>query len=241
GDEPEPGVRLHGEEHVVAVADRILAPTSGEAEDLVELYGADPSRIRVVTPGVNPRIFAPRPRREARASLHLSNARLLLFVGRLQRFKGPDVAILAVAEAARMAPDVMRDAVLAIVGGPTGVDTEPDEVARLMRLATASGVGDRVVFFPPQPHARLADFYSAAELVLVPSRWESFGLVALEAQACGTPVIAAAVGGLRYSVADGVGGYLVQGHDPADYADRIVRLLTDPQEAARLAIGAAAH
>jgi D-inositol-3-phosphate glycosyltransferase len=110
-----------------------------------------------------------------------------------------------------------------------------------MQLASSIGVGDRVVFFPPQPHDNLADFYSAAEALLVPSRSESFGLVALEAQACGTPVIAAAVGGLRYSVSTDAGGYLVQGHDPADYADRIVRLLCDPAEAARLSAAAASH
>lgn len=240
-DRPEPSVRLHGEEHVVAGADRILAPTSGEAEDLVSLYGADPSRIRVVTPGVDSRIFVPRPRREARARLHLSNAPLLLFVGRLQRFKGPDVAILSVAEAVRRAPELMREAALAVVGGPAGVDTEPDEVARLMRLATSVGVGDRVMFFPPQPHERLADFYSAADLVLVPSRWESFGLVALEAQACGTPVVAAAAGGLRDVVVDGRTGMLVDGHDPARYADAVVRLLSDRRLAARLGVAATRH
>src|SRR5205807_3535402 len=139
----------------------------------------------------------------ARARLHLGDARLLLFVGRLQPFKGPDVAIRAMAEAVARSPDVMRHAVLAVVGGPTGMPSSGhDEVARLMELATATGVEDRVMFFPPQPHERLADFYSAAEAVLMPSRSESFGLVALEAQACGTPVIAAAADGLRYSVVD---------------------------------------
>jgi D-inositol-3-phosphate glycosyltransferase len=190
---------------------------------------------------VDTAVVAPRSRAEARARLHLANARLLLFVGRLQPFKGPDVAILALAEAVRLAPDVMRDAFLAVVGGPAGVDTQPDEVARLMRLASRSGVGDRVVFFPPQPHHRLADIYSAADAVLVPSRWESFGLVALEAQACGTPVIAASVGGLRDVVVHGRTGLLVEGHDPGAYAAAIVRVLDDRRLAGRMRRAAVRH
>ncbi len=240
GDRPEPGVRLAGETSTIRGADRILAPTPVEAGHLVGLYGADPDRIRIVPPGVDRGLFVPKDKAQARARLHLSNARVLLFVGRLQPLKGPDVAIRALAEAVAMSPEATRDAVLAIVGGPTGTIPH-DEVIHLMQLAASVGVGDRVVFFPPQPHERLADFYSAAEAVLVPSRSESFGLVALEAQACGTPVIAASVGGLRYSVLDGAGGYLVKGHDPADYAARIVQLLSDPEEAARLSAAAAAH
>jgi D-inositol-3-phosphate glycosyltransferase len=240
GDHPEPRVRLDGELSTIRGADRILAPTPVEAAHLVGLYGADPDRIRIVPPGVDRALFAPRDKTEARARLHLTNARLMLFVGRLQPLKGPDVAIRALAEAVARDPELTRDAVLAIVGGPTGAIPH-DEVVHLMQLAASTGVGDRVVFFPPQPHERLADFYSAAEMVLVPSRSESFGLVALEAQACGTPVVAAAVGGLRYSVADGVSGYLVPGDDPADYAERILQLLRDPAEAARRSTAAAAH
>jgi D-inositol-3-phosphate glycosyltransferase len=241
GDPPEPPVRLAGEQSVVRGADRIIAPTPVEADDLVDLYGADRGRIRIVSPGVDASVFAPRPRAEARARLHLSNDRLLLFVGRLQPFKGPDVAIRALARAVVRAPELTRDVVLGVVGGPTGYAQSKDEVARLMALAARSGVGDRVVFFPPQPHQRLADFYSAAEAVLVPSRSESFGLVALEAQACGTPVIAASAGGLGYVVRDGETGFLVHGHDPDRYADRILELLADPVLAARLSRGAVVH
>jgi D-inositol-3-phosphate glycosyltransferase len=241
GDRPEPPARLDGEERVIRGADRIVAPTPVEAAHLVGLYGADPDRIRIVPPGVDPAVFAPRPKHEAKARLHLSDERLLLFVGRLQPLKGPDVAIRALAEAVARAPEATRDVVLAVVGGPTGSDPTGDEVARLMNLAASAGLADRIVFFPPQPHERLAEFYSAAEAVLVPSRTESFGLVALEAQACGTPVIAASVGGLRYAVADGVGGLLVEGHDPSDYAERILRVLGDPGLATRLSAGALAH
>jgi D-inositol-3-phosphate glycosyltransferase len=241
GDDPEPPVRLAGERRVISGADRILAPTPAEADLLVELYGADPGRIRIVPPGVDRSVFSPHPREEARARLHLANTRLLLFVGRLQPFKGPDLAIRAVAEASAMAPELMRDVVLAVVGGPTGRDLDHDQVSGLMELASALGVADRVVFFPPQPHGRLPEFYSAADAVLVPSRSESFGLVALEAESCGTPVIGAAAGGLRYVVQDGETGFLVEGHQPATYADRIIRVLSDPDLAARLSDGAIRH
>jgi D-inositol-3-phosphate glycosyltransferase len=241
GDRPEPPARLVGERRVIAGADRILAPTPLEADHLVNLYGADRERIRVVPPGVDGRLFAPRPKDEAKARLHLANARLLLFVGRLQPFKGPEVAIRALAEAVARAPQVAGDVILAVVGGSTGRDAEHDQATRLMELAADIGVSDRVVFFPPQPHERLADFYSAAEAVLVPSRSESFGLAALEAEACGTPVIAAAAGGLRYVVIDGKTGFLIEGHDPGDYADRILRILSDPVLAARLSKGALRH
>jgi D-inositol-3-phosphate glycosyltransferase len=241
GDRPEPPARLVGERRVIAGADRILAPTPLEADHLVNLYGADRERIRVVPPGVDGSLFAPRPKDEAKARLHLANARLLLFVGRLQPFKGPEVAIRALAEAVARAPQVAGDVILAVVGGSTGRDAEHDQATRLMELAADIGVSDRVVFFPPQPHERLADFYSAAEAVLVPSRSESFGLAALEAEACGTPVIAAAAGGLRYVVIDGKTGFLIEGHDPRDYADRILRILSDPVLAARLSKGAFRH
>jgi D-inositol-3-phosphate glycosyltransferase len=241
GEAPEPAVRLAGERKLISGADRILAPTPVEADLLVELYGADRRRIRVVPPGVDRRVFSPRDRDGAKARLHLANTRLLLFVGRLQPFKGPDVALRAMAEASAIAPEVMRDVTMGVVGGSTGRDAEHDEVTRLMELASGLGIADRVVFFPPQPHGRLADFYSAAEAVLVPSRSESFGLVALEAESCGAPVIGAAVGGLRHVVRDGETGFLVDGHDPAQYADRILRLLCDPVLAARLSAGAVRH
>jgi D-inositol-3-phosphate glycosyltransferase len=234
-DRPEPGNRLAGEERVIRQADRILSATPAEAAHLVGLYGADPDRIRVVPPGVDHEVFFPRRADEAKARLHLSGARLVLFVGRLQPHKGPDVAITALAEAVSRNPRATEDVVLAVVGGASGrSESGADEVARLMDLAAASGVGDRVMFFPPQPQTRLADFYTAAELVLVPSRSESFGLVALEAQACGTPVVAAATGGLRYVVQHGETGFLVDGWDPANFAGRMLDLLADPATARRM-------
>src|SRR5262249_30424111 len=156
---------------------------------------------------------------------HLTHLRFALYVGRLQAHKGPDVAIRILAEAVARDPETSRDLVLGIVGGPSGNDGEAD---RLIALADALGVGEPLVLVPPQSQRRLADFYAAADVVLVPSRSESFGLVALEAAACGTPVVAAAVGGLRTIVEDGRTGFLVEGHDAAEHAERVLRVLRDP-------------
>ncbi len=242
GELPEPDVRLAAEQAVIAEADRVLAPTPTEAAQLVGLYRADPASVRLVPPGVDHLLFVPGDRARAREHLHLSGLRLALYVGRLQPHKGPDVAVRTLAEAVARDPDVAGDLVLAIVGGPSGPD-KGAEVARLLELAAALGVSERVMLFPPQPQPKLVDFYTAADVVLVPSRSESFGLVALEAQACGTPVIAADVGGLPYVVEDGRSGFLVEGHDPGDHADRLLQILRDPRlqssfgdEAARQAL-----
>jgi D-inositol-3-phosphate glycosyltransferase len=223
---PEPATRIDGEMRVIAASDRILAPTPSEAGQLVGLYRADPDRIRLVPPGVDHLMFTPRDRDEARERLYLQGLRLALFVGRLQPHKGPDIAIRTIAEAIARDPETARDLQLAIVGGPSGAD--PGEVGRLMELATALEVPDRVMLFPPQPQERLADFYAAADAVLVPSRSESFGLVALEAQACGTPVVAARVGGLPFVVEHERSGFLVDGHDPSEHAERLLQILRDP-------------
>ena len=230
---PEPPARLDGESRVIAAADRILAATPAEASQLVGLYRADPEKISLVPPGVDRAIFTPRSRAEARERLHLTGLRLALYVGRLQPHKGPDVAVRTLAEAVAADPEATEHLQLAIVGGPSG---DGAEVAHLMELAVALEVADRVMLFPPQPQRRLADFYAAADAVLVPSRSESFGLVALEAEACGTPVVAAAVGGLRSVVEDGVTGFLVDGHDPADHAERLLRVIREP--ALQSALGA---
>jgi D-inositol-3-phosphate glycosyltransferase len=234
GERPEPQVRLDAEAKTIRAADRIVALTPSEAGQLVGLYGADPNRIRIVPQGVDPAIFAPRSRSLARSRLHLAGLRLALFVGRMQPHKGPDVAVRAVAEAVARDPATTEDLMLAVVGGPSG-EGHGAELARLLELAGALGVAERLILFPPQPQVRLADFYAAADVVLVPSRSESFGLVALEAQACGTPVVAAGVGGLPFVVAHGRTGLLVDGHDPADHADAMLRILRD--DALQLSLG----
>jgi D-inositol-3-phosphate glycosyltransferase len=238
GEAPESPDRLEGEQRVIAAADRILAPTPSEAAQLVGLYRADPEHIRIVPPGVDHTIFQPGDRAAARERLHLSGLRLALYVGRLQSHKGPDVAVRTMAEAVAGDPEAAGDLVLAIVGGPSGAD-HGAELTRLMELAHALGVSERVMLFPPQPQPKLADFYAAADVVLVPSRSESFGLVALEAQACATPVVAAEVGGLRYVVEDGKTGFLVEGHDPGDHAARVLQILRDPALAAWMGTEAA--
>lgn len=237
GERPEPAIRLAGEQAVIDEADRILAPTPSEASQLVGLYRAGAEHIRIVPPGVDHALFVPRDRDQARERLGLAPGPIALYVGRLQPHKGPDVVVRTVAEAAARDPDAAGDLRLVVVGGPSGADKEV-EVARLLELAGALGFGDRVQLVPPQPQRILADFYSAADVVLVPSRSESFGLVALEAQACGTPVVAASVGGLPYVVENGRTGFLVEGHDPGDHADRLLQLLRDP--ALRATMGAEA-
>jgi len=232
GETPEPPARVAGEMRVIGASERILAPTPAEAGQLVGLYRADPDHIRIVPGGVDHAMFTPRDRERSRNRLYLKGLRMALFVGRLQPHKGPDIAIRTVAAAIAHDPVATRDLQLAIVGGPSGTDV--GEIDRLMDLIAALGINDRVMFFPPQPQERLADFYAAADVVLVPSRSESFGLVALEAQACGTPVVAARVGGLPFVVEDGRTGFLVDGHDPSEHAQRMLAVLRDASLQSRL-------
>ena len=174
GEAPESAVRIAGESRVISASDRILAATPAEAGQLVGLYRAEPEHIRLVPPGVDHTMFTPRDRTDAQARLYLKGLRLALFVGRLQSHKGPDIAIRTIAEAVALDPTQAADLQLAIVGGPSG--TEIGEVARLMDLATALGVADRVMLFPPQPQERLADFYAAAD---VGARALAIGIVRL--------------------------------------------------------------
>ncbi|MEW6155152.1 MAG: glycosyltransferase [Actinomycetota bacterium] len=225
--EEEEAVRAKAEGEVIGCSDAILASSAHEAEGLVEHYGAEPGRIEIVPPGVDHEVFCPGDRLEARAALGIDlppRAPLVLFVGRIQPLKGADVAVRALAALAR------RDAVLVVVGGPSGPDG-PGELRRVRALVAELGLQGRVWFVPPQRHEALPAFYRAADVCLVPSRSESFGLVALEAAACGTPVVAAAVGGLCTLVDHGVTGYLVEGRDPAAYAERVGALLSAPARA----------
>jgi D-inositol-3-phosphate glycosyltransferase len=230
GDRPESSDRMCAESEIVRLADRLVANTGQERDELVGLYGADADRVDIVHPGVDLDVFRPMSRVEARDRLGLSaRARIVLFAGRLQPHKGPDVAIEA---AAQLESDVQ----LVIVGGPSGTGTEHPEA--LADLASELGVTDRIAFVPPVDQRALADWYAAADVVCVPSHSESFGLVAVEAQACGRPVVAAAVGGLPTAVVDGVTGVLVEGHDPADYAAALATILSD--DALRDTMGAKA-
>jgi D-inositol-3-phosphate glycosyltransferase len=240
GDAPEPTAREIGEAQVVAAADRLIASTAEESAQLVELYGADPERVATVAPGVDLDRFRPGSRPAARARLGLPpDEHIVLFVGRLQPLKAPDVLLHAVKELLATDGGLRGRLRVVIVGGPSGARPEP--VAELAKLASGLGLADVVDFQPPVDHDQLADWYRAASVCVVPSYNESFGLVALEAQACGTPVVASAVGGLRTAVADGVSGLLVSGHRPHDYARAVHRLLSAPRLAGRLAAGAVEH
>jgi len=240
GDIPEPAARLIGEEQVVDLADRLVANTPDEAAQLVRLYGADPAKVVTVSPGVDLDVFRPGSVARARAQLGLApDALVLLFVGRIQPLKAPDLLLQAAAALVARRPELRDRLVVAVVGGPSGSGlahpTHLDDLARDL------GIRDLVRFQPPMQQARLALWYLAATLAVVPSYNESFGLVALEAQACGTPVLAAAVGGLRTAVADGVSGVLVAGHDPGLWAERIDELLADEYRLGRLSLGAVRH
>ena len=222
--------RSEEEARIIGCSDAVLASCGDEVAQLVGLYGADPLRVEIVAPGVDHAFFAPGQRRQARRAVALPvEGRMLLFVGRIQPLKGLEVAIGALAELTDRCPD----AFLVVVGGPSGPAGEL-EVDRVHKLVADSGLADRVRFVPPQPHELLSTYYRAADVCLVPSRSESFGLVALEAAACGTPVVAAAVGGLTSLVAHGRTGFLVEGHDPLAFAEAAGEVLCDPVLAADL-------
>lgn len=232
-DDPEPRGRVEAE--IVRCADLVVVSTTEERAQLCANHDADPDRIEVIAPGVDHALFSPGDRTAARRRLHLPTDRpVLLYVGRIQALKGVDVALGCLAE--------LTDprAELVVVGGPSG-DDGPGEVARLHDRARDLGIDGRVRWVPPVPHAALTDWYRAADVCLVPSRSESFGLVALEAAACGTPVVAANVGGLTTLVDDALTGYLIDGRAPCAYAAPVERLLAHPDVAATMGADAAAR
>lgn len=231
----EPEVRVRAEAQVIGCSDAILASCVAEADQLVRLYGADPERVEIVAPGVDHAFFSPGDRRGARQALRhlaLGDGPVLLFVGRIQPLKGVDVAVRTLAALGR------PDATLVVVGGASG-PTGIAEVDRIGKLVGELGVADQVRFVDPVPHHLLSTYYRASDVCLVPSRSESFGLVALEAAACGTPVVAAAVGGLRTLVEHERTGFLVEGRDPADFAAYAEEILTVPSVAEALSTQAA--
>jgi D-inositol-3-phosphate glycosyltransferase len=227
GIDDDPVERARVELDVVRCSDTVVAATEEERRQLVDAHDGDPDRIEIIPPGVDHNVFSPGDRVTARRRLRLGADPVLLFVGRIQRLKGADLAVRCLAEL-----DDPR-ARLVIVGGPSGADGY-QELERLHRLTDDLGLGTRVHFEPPHAHEDLAAFYRAADVVLVPSHTESFGLVALEAAACGVPVVAAEVGGLRAIVADGETGFLVASREPAAYAAPVQHLLDDPGLAAMI-------
>ena len=241
GESPEPMIRVQGETQVAAAAQALIANTDSEAASLVSLYEACPDTVHVVNPGVDLFTFSPGTgRKAAREQIGTpADALIVTFVGRIQPHKGPEVLIRATSELVKHSPQMRPQLIVNIIGGASGANTE--EVERLKELATWLNIDDVIHFAPPVPRADLVHWYRAADLVCVPSYSESFGLVALEAQACGTPVVATAIGGLRTAVADGISGVLVDGHDPKAWSSVIARLLHEPQRRVLLSMGAIEH
>ena len=228
--DPEPQRRIGAEADVIACSDVITANSVAEVQQLAKLYGADPQRIDVVAPGVDPAFFSAGSRRGARAALGLGDEPVLLFVGRIQPLKGLSVAVETLAGLG----DGYPGARLLVVGGASGPDGER-ELRRLHDAVRRHGLQGRVSMVAPQPHHLLSTYYRAADVCLVPSRSESFGLVALEASACGVPVVAADVGGLRTLVDDGRNGFRIAERDPALYTAAVRSILDDPTLAASMA------
>ncbi|MHB1598721.1 MAG: glycosyltransferase [Acidimicrobiales bacterium] len=227
-DPTDPGRRARCEAEVVGCSDAVLASCSVEVDQLVGLYGADRSRVEVIAPGVDPAFFSPGDRSQARRAVGVSaDGPLLLFVGRIQPLKGADVAVDCLAVLDEMG---VRDSRLVLVGGPSG-PLGSAELAALESRVDELGLAARVHLVPPRPHELLSAYYRAADCCLVPSRSESFGLVALEAAACGTPVVASAVGGLTTLVEDAVTGYLVETGGAVAFASRVAEVWADPVRA----------
>mgnify|MGYP001025493442 FL=1 len=240
GDKAEPEMRLIGEQQVVDVAQRLVANTELEAQELTKFYQADPRKIDVVNPGVDLELFSPGSQTKARKKLGIPlDASMLLFVGRIQPLKAPDILIRAAAELIAMRPELRSSLLVVICGGVSGTGADHPEALR--DLASDLGLLDLIRFEPPSSREELVTWYRAADLTVVPSYSESFGLVAIESQACGTPVVASAVGGLKTAVADGVSGRLIQGHNPIAFSHVLNQLLINPTLRAELSAGSRMH
>lgn len=251
GDTPDPVARIIGEEQVVQESDALIANTSSESDELINLYQAVPDRVHVVAPGVDLEVFTPRApnglsRTQERAAHGLApEQQVIVFAGRIQPLKSPDVLVEMLAEivdrsraAEQLGHPTITIPTLVILGGPSG---RPTALTELKVLAKLLQIEQYIRFEPPVGREALAAWFRVADLVAVPSRNESFGLVAIEAQACGTPVIAAGVGGLRTAVAHGESGILVPDHEPRRWADEVLELLGNPGKLATLASGAVHH
>jgi D-inositol-3-phosphate glycosyltransferase len=232
--EDEPRRRAQAEAEIIGCSDAVLASCTVEAAQIVQLYGADPDRIEIVAPGVDLAFFAPGDRSQARRALGLpEDSAMVLFVGRIQPLKALEVAVRALGL-------LDLPAFLVVVGGPSG-PAGPAEFERVQKLVGELGLADRVRFVEPQRHELLSTYYRAANVCVVPSRSESFGLVALEAAACGTPVVASAVGGLRSLVDHGRTGFLVEGRDPGAFAAYLGEILSNPALGAQMSAEGAAR
>ena len=240
GQQPEPDLRERSEAQIVRGADKLTANSTDEADELRDHYAAWDDQIVVVPPGVDLRTFHPCSQPRNRDLLGVpQDAVVILFVGRIQPLKAPDVLIGAVAELARRDPGRRHRLRLIIIGSPSG--PESNWATTLAPLAARLGVREMVEFRPHSLRTDLFRWYCVADVVGVPSHTESFGLVALEAQACARPVVATDVGGLRHAVIDGLTGRLVPDHQPEQWADALASILDDETVRSRMGKIAAAH
>jgi len=235
--EIEGDYRLNGEFEVLKAASRIVVSTRAEQEQLTSLYGADPDKLVTISPGVDTSHFYPIPADEAKAVIGIPpEDRMLLFVGRIERLKGVETLIRAIAHMRKVGVLGKCPHYLAVIGGdPEGQQQDINtEMTRLQKLCQELGIGDLVVFLGKRNQNLLPYYYSSAEVLVLPSHYESFGMVALEAMACGTPVVASQVGGLAYLVKDGVNGYSVPEGDPIALGNKLTELIRDDALRARL-------
>ncbi len=238
--ERAPQERIDGESHVMAVADRLIAATPAELAQMNWLYGAPMEKVIVIPPGVDLERFQPINKTEAKNRVGIPcGDKNIMFAGRIEPLKGIDTLIQAMALIRQRYPDVMDNTCVAIIGGDPWADSPDAEMARLQALRQELGINDLVLFLGAKDQDVLPNYYAAAEMVVMPSHYESFGMVALEAMAMGRPVIASEVGGLAYLVQDGVNGYHVPTRDPEAQAERIYELLTNVD--CREAMGIAAR
>ncbi|MBN1991741.1 MAG: glycosyltransferase [Anaerolineae bacterium] len=229
--EREPARRVDCEGEVMRLADRLIAATPLEKNQMTWLYGAPSDKINIVPPGVDLERFQPLDRAEARRYIGIPpDHQMILFVGRIQPLKGIDILMRALALVKQRDPAIAQNICVTIIGGDPNPDAETEkvELERLESLRAELGISDLVTFLGAKDQDTLVYYYSAAEMVVMPSHYESFGMVALEAMACGTPIIASDVGGLSFSIEDGFNGYLVPGRNPQALADKIVMLLKYP-------------
>jgi len=235
--EMEGEYRIRGERQVLAAADLVIAATPAERAQLQWLYQADMSRVEVIPPGVDLSRFYPIPAEEAKEAIGAScSHHMLLFVGRIEALKGLDVLIEALALMRQQGVFERHKLCLAVIGGEpnASADSMTQEMARLQALCKQRGLDDMVIFLGKRSQDTLPYYYSAADVLVMPSHYESFGMVALEAMACGTPVVASQVGGLAYLIQDGRTGFTVPAADPKALAERLTLLLDDPALRARL-------
>lgn len=226
-EEREGEARVEGEKEVMAAADRIIAATEAERSQLELLYGINHQKVTIIPPGVDTHHFYPIPPDEAKEAIGIDpRERMALFVGRIEPLKGVDALLRAMAIVKRTCKQFVCPHYLVIIGGDPEGHPERDtgEMGRLQELAKSLGLGEIVLFLGKRGQGTLPYYYSAAEVVVMPSHYESFGMVALEAMACGTPVIASKVGGLAYLVQEGETGYFVPAQDPEALAEKL-RLL----------------